>query len=131
MKRAARGLAALVGNVDLVATSPFERARATADLVAKAMAAPPPVSIDALIAGRRPGGLLRWLARQGEKRIVLVGHEPDLGRLAALLVGGEGAPPLAIRKGGACLLRTPCPARPGGAELRWFLPPSVLRSLAG
>jgi len=130
MKLGARGLALIAGPVDLVATSPYERAKGTARLVAKALGHPRVVSIEALSAGRPALDTLRWLAGRREKRVLLVGHEPDLGRLAALLVHGEASPPLAMKKGGACLLHTPRRPSPGSAELRWFLTPALLRRMA-
>lgn len=130
MKRGAKGLATIAGAVGLVATSPLERAKATARLVAKRLDDPRVVSVEVLAPGHPATDVLAWLARRREKTILLVGHEPDLGRLAALLVHGKSSPALAMKKGGACLLRAPRRPSPGSAELRWFLAPSLLRRLA-
>lgn len=129
MKKAARGLAVLAGPIDVVATSPHERAAATASLVARALGNPRVVHIDALAAGRPASDVILWLSRRREKRVLLVGHEPDLGHLASLLLGDGSSWALAMKKGGACLLRVPHPRTEGRAELCWFLPPSVLRRI--
>lgn len=129
MKGAARGLAAIVGSIDLLATSPYERAAATASLLGRALGNPRIVHIDALAAGRPAADLLRWLASRREKRVLLVGHEPDLGHLVALLLGDNSPPPFAMKKGGACLLRARQSPSEGSAELRWFLAPSILRRI--
>ena len=56
--------------------------------------------VDRLAPGAAPGDILaaaRWPARKGV--VVVVGHQPDLGRLVALLVSGaEAAWP--VKKGG-------------------------------
>ncbi|NCV93075.1 MAG: phosphohistidine phosphatase SixA, partial [Synechococcaceae bacterium WB7_3xG_012] len=77
-----------------------------------------------------------WLGplspRPGWKRLALVGHEPDLSTLAALLIGVPMArAPQAIRlkKAGALLLQWPiAPGADllGSARLEMVLPPRVL-----
>ncbi len=59
--------------------------------------------------------------------VALVGHEPDIGQLAARLLGLRH--PLAFKKGGVCRIdmETLPPAGPG--ELRWFVPPRILARL--
>jgi phosphohistidine phosphatase SixA len=61
--------------------------------------------------------------------IALVGHEPNLGLLAAhLLLGGAARPILKLKKGGVACLRIQ--GRPASALVRWVLPPALLRRLA-
>ncbi len=60
-------------------------------------------------------------------RVALVGHEPDLGQLAAILLGA--ARPLPFKKGGMCRIDVEWSSRPTGT-LVWFLPPAALRRLA-
>jgi len=62
------------------------------------------------------------------RRLALVGHEPDLGELAAKLLGARGM--VEFKKGGVCLIDVDG-ATPGGpGTLRWMLPPKALRALA-
>jgi phosphohistidine phosphatase SixA len=62
------------------------------------------------------------------KRIALVGHEPDLGQLAAFLLGGKR--PLPFRKGGICRIDVQGLSSTRAGSLIWFIPPRVLRKLA-
>ncbi|MFO7629117.1 MAG: histidine phosphatase family protein, partial [Prochlorococcaceae cyanobacterium] len=94
--------------LDLVAdrllTSPLRRARQTADLALAAGLAPELEQSAALAPGGDPLPLLElWAAAAvapGERgRLLLVGHEPDLGLLAARLIGAP-AGSIALRKAG-------------------------------
>lgn len=130
MKRGAAGLATLVPSLDLIATSPVARAAQTAALLARPWRGVPIVEVAFLGCGGSREDLVEWLGRRGEGHIAVVGHEPDLGRLVFWLLTGEKSGAVAMRKGGACLLAFDGTPSPGGAALRWFLPPSVLRRLA-
>jgi len=75
---------------DAVVTSPLLRARETAEVLARACGleavpderlAPGATSLDA-----------RHAAEDRGVRVVLVGHQPDLGRIAAAFTGGEEPP---------------------------------------
>jgi hypothetical protein len=72
--------------------------------------------------------VLGRMGRPGGRRIVLVGHEPDLGELAARLIGARGN--IEFKKGAVCLIEVDG-ATPGGpGTLQWMLPPKALRALA-
>ena len=75
---------------DAIVTSPLLRARETAEVLARACGleavpderlAPGATSLDA-----------RHAAKGRGERVVLVGHQPDLGRIAAALSGGDEPP---------------------------------------
>ena len=130
-RRQAAGLVALDARPDLILTSPFTRARQTADFLAAAWPKPPKVvELDALRADARPRDVPRALeAYARHAALALVGHEPHLGELAALLVGFKTAQP--FRKGGVARIDVsilPPPA--GSGQLQWWLTPRVLRALA-
>jgi phosphohistidine phosphatase len=130
MREGARGLQAIGVTFDLVLTSPLVRARQTADiLVDELESAPKPVQTDALAPDRSPADVAKALAPHvGVRRIALVGHEPDLGELAAWLIGAKA--PIEFRKGAVCLIDTPdLPPRRNG-RLIWFATPKMLRALA-
>ncbi|MBI1795893.1 MAG: hypothetical protein HYR74_02465, partial [Candidatus Eisenbacteria bacterium] len=63
--------------------------------------------------------------------IVLVGHEPHLGRLASTLLFGTPGHPLTLKKAGVCTLAFDDRIAPGEARLCGFLAPRVLRRLGG
>jgi phosphohistidine phosphatase len=107
------------------------RARQTADYLAAAFPKQPKVvEIDALRADARPREVPKALeAYAKHASLALVGHEPHLGELAALLVGFRTAQP--FRKGGVARIDVsilPPPA--GSGRLHWWLTPKVLRALA-
>jgi phosphohistidine phosphatase len=118
------GLRALEVRVDVILTSPLTRARQTADLLAAGLEPKPAVRVtDALSPGTTPSALAGALSRAGRARIACVGHEPDLGALAAHLVGASR--PFDFKKGGVCRIELDGPAGPG--RLVWFAPPRLLR----
>lgn len=130
-KRAARGLAQLVPAVDVLLTSPLTRAFQTAEALAKAMVPSPKIQMfDALRPDTRPGAMVTALKAKAPKgTVVLVGHEPMLSELAALLLHLQG--PLEFRKGAAMLIVTTGLGTRGPARLEWFVTPRVLRDAGG
>lgn len=133
--RAVAGLARLGVTLDVVLTSPLVRARQTADLlVAGLRPRPALVEIEDLAPGRPAAGVIAAVetassrGRRGAARLALVGHEPDLGALAARLLGAKGT--FEFRKGGVCRIDLERAMPQGPGTLRWWLPPRVLRGLA-
>lgn len=132
MKRNAAGIAAAVDDLDVIATSPFTRAAQTALILDRRFGGVGIVEVEALGSGGSRDDLLEWLAgRDVDSCVALVGHEPDLGWLVAWALGGDQLPALPLRKGGACLLDFPGYPSAGRGELKWFLPPGLLRKIAG
>ena len=124
-----QGLAGLDLRLDRVYHSPWRRAEQTAALLAPILDGRAEPS--ELLAQPPTPELLALLALHPEGRVGLVGHEPWLGELlAVLLTGGpEAGANLAFRKGGVAWLDGE--PLPGGMTLRALLPPLVLRALAG
>jgi phosphohistidine phosphatase len=122
-----RGLRAAEFEVDVILTSPLVRARQTADLLASGLESKPAVQLaEALSPGVTPKALAIELARARRARIACVGHEPDLGALAAHLVGASRR--FEFKKGGICRIDLDGPAGPG--RLVWFATPGLLRARA-
>lgn len=129
-RRVARGLAGQIAALERIATSPYTRARQTADLLAERFDTPAE-PVEALVPGAAPESFLLWLQEVPEEACVAaVGHEPGLGRLACWFLTGRGCPALPLKKAGACLLRFRGDPGPGRADLRWLLTPKQLRQLA-
>src|SRR6185369_6576407 len=61
-------------------------------------------------------------------RIALVGHEPNIGELAARLIGARM--PLEFKKGGICRIDFEVFPPKGIGQLRWFVTPRMLREIA-
>ena len=132
LKRAVRGMRALGWRFDRVLTSPWLRAARTAELLAP-VAKTAPVATDLLCRSPSPEllALLSQAPVAAEPRFstALVGHEPWLGELVALLATGDTAlgEALQLKKGGVVWLRG-SPAS-GGMTIRAALPPKMLRAL--
>jgi phosphohistidine phosphatase len=127
LRRTLAALSTLGVTFDQVLTSPFVRTRQTAEILAQAGKAPI-VSTSALAPGGTAAHTIEELGRYGtRKRIALIGHEPDIGELAARLLGVRA--PLEFKKGGICRIdvETLPPAR--GGHLRWFATPKLLRAI--
>lgn len=133
-KRAAGMLVALMqadGPVDRLLSSPLLRARETAAILQRA-GLPGLIEESVLAPGRTAARVLAVLRAHEAESIVVVGHEPDLGRLLAVCIAGaEAKLALRFRKGGAACLNFAGAPRVGEATLEWLLAPKVLRALAG
>ena len=130
MRKGANRLRSQLGSIDILACSPLLRARETAEIIARAFGDPLIVERPELDYSQPPEAVIRWLAQGStEAMVVAVGHEPELGLLAGLLVAGVPRPLVVFRKGGVALLECPGRARPGESVLHWALTPSQLRSL--
>ena len=127
---AALGLGSLAGRITHVATSPLARAVETARVLREALELPRPTTLDALAPGGGYRRVLEWLrALESESCVVLVGHEPDLGKLAGVMLFGAPAA-LPLKKSGACAIDFVSEVTPGSGRLQWFLPPRTLRRLS-
>jgi phosphohistidine phosphatase len=128
-RRVGRALARLGFGTARIFTSPLVRARATGQAMADAMDRP---EVLATLPALAPGGsIAEVLRRLGPNPgvVILVGHAPELGRLASRLLVGSRRVHLHLRKGGvACLSGDVLgPGRAG--ELEWLLTARQLASL--
>ncbi len=132
MQEIAAGLTRLGFSVDWIVTSPLVRAVETAEIISDSLGSNVPTDFsEALSPGGSPEALVTFIAKHANRRRVLVvGHEPDLSLLAARLVGAGRHANFAFKKGGCCLIafnEFP-PKSPG--QLVWWLTPRLLRKLA-
>ena len=125
----AKGLDALEVTFDLIITSPLVRTRQTADVISESLQGKPAVvTSDALAPAGTPAAVIQEVARHARlARIALVGHEPNLGELAAQLIGARS--PIEFKKGAVCRIDFDVLPPKGLGQLRWFIPPKVLRKL--
>lgn len=125
------GLLAMDVVIDFVLTSPLIRARETAQILAAGLKPKPAIAeVDALSPGGRHQAIVEAIKTHSKRhrRLALVGHEPDLGELAARLLAARGQ--VEFKKGGVMLIEVDG-ATPGGpGTLRWMLTPKALRALA-
>lgn len=129
LRREARALNALGVTFELIITSPLARARQTADVFAEALSGKPAViNSDALAPAGTPAAVIHEIVKHQKKvRIALVGHEPNIGELAARLIGARS--PIEFKKGAMCRIDFEALPPKAIGQLRWFLPPRVLRKI--
>lgn len=128
MREAAAGLKRLL-EPEVILTSPVLRARQTAEILSDAFKAPIR-ECDGLGTGDHER-VLQALGATKESRVVLVGHEPWMSELLAVLVSG-GADGIAaeFKKGAAAFVSCAGAPRPGSCLLQWLMQPAALRRMA-
>jgi phosphohistidine phosphatase len=108
---------------DVVLSSPLVRARQTAELVSHALDADAPIPDERLRPGAGWSDFAQALAAHPDRRrILFVGHEPDLSSVVALLTGAQS---VRMRPGGIACLEFPGVPEPGAGELAWLLDPDL------
>jgi phosphohistidine phosphatase len=123
-RRAARALGGLTKPPRSLLSSPHERSWRTAEILTEEARWPAPSPFEPLEQDRHAEHALAALAaRNDEGRLALVGHEPMLGLLCGILLGGG---PIELKKGAVARLQVRA-LEPGGAKLRWLLPQKMLR----
>ena len=111
-----------------IVTSPLVRAKQTAEEIVRSWPSPPPALHMCTHLG--PGGKRKKIARMLESlaldTVAVVGHEPDLSRFAAWLIGGKKAK-LGLAKAGIAGLHSDDGFGKGSCTLTWLAPPEHLR----
>lgn len=124
----AKGIKRMGTKLDLLVSSPLVRAKQTAKIFQDVFKMDSEIEIcDALAPGVDANQVFRFLKGKKAESIALFGHEPDMGELAATLLGGDVYIP--FKKAGVCRIDVfdiP-PTSPG--ILKWFLPPKISRLL--
>ena len=107
---------------DVVLSSPLARARQTAELVTEAIGGEV-ILDDRLRPGASWGDLARAMSAHADaRRVLFVGHEPDLSSTVAHLTGAAS---VRMRKGGLACVEFYGIPEPGGGELAWLLDPDL------
>ena len=106
---------------DIIISSPVRRAYETAEIVAEHLEIRL-ARADWLACGMTPERAIESLLSYAKSEsVMLVGHQPDLGRLAAYLLGLPDPEQIRVRK--ASLTKLECVALGrGSASLQWTLP---------
>ena len=108
----------------LVITSPLPRAAETAEIFAEAVGiSDRVVADDRLAPGAGWGDMARAMADHPDaKRIMFVGHEPDLSSVVSQLTGAAS---VRMRKGGLACVEFYGTPEPGTGELAWLIDPDL------
>jgi phosphohistidine phosphatase len=109
---------------DVVASSPLPRALRTAQLLSEGIGlSRPPLADERLRPGAGWGEMARVIgAHPAARRVLFVGHEPDLSQVVALLTGAAS---VRMRKGGLACVEFPGTPEPGSGELAWLIDPDL------
>ncbi len=134
MKRIAKGMAALDVAFDALLTSPFLRAKQTAEILAEVYKAKKKLVLaDELTPEGNPRELIKRINRdyRGAEAVLLVGHEPYLSQLISTLLTARPDLPLEMKKGGLCRLRMNSLRYGACAVLECLLTPQQLIAATG
>lgn len=130
MKSVAKAVAKVGPELDLVLVSPYARARQTALPVLQACHYQGEiVETNALLPEASPEDVLHQVARAKAKSVLLVGHQPHMGRLFGRLLTGR---PLEIpmKKAALAVFESGPDPSVGLAELKLYAPARLLELLA-
>lgn len=129
-ERAAQGLLRLGIAPERIISSPYVRARETAEIVADALGFPREAieESSALEPGEDPRGILVELRADPSSPTLVCGHAPHVDRLVARVVGAAH-PITELKKGGVACLELPGGPSAHGT-LCWLLTSRALRRLA-
>jgi phosphohistidine phosphatase len=133
MHSIARGMKAASLSFDLILSSPYLRAKETAEIVAKLLRPVGGLKLSPVLTpDGSPKDLIDLLKKthSKRKRIVLVGHEPYLTRLISLLLFGDTGISIDVKKGGLCKLSIKTLRYGRCATLNYLLTPRQLRLMA-
>jgi phosphohistidine phosphatase len=107
LRQIAGAMGVLKISFDVILSSPYMRAKQTAEIVAKSLKRLKQLKFsDELTPGGDPKLLIQLLneLRPRPKNILLVGHEPYLSKFIALLTTGNTNMEIDLKKGGLCKL---------------------------
>ena len=130
MKAVARAIARMEPELDAVLVSPLLRARQTAEPVAAACRYRGELRVtEALLPGADPTDLLDELAETAWKSVLVVGHEPNMGRLFGRLVSGRRDVEVPMKKAALAVFEIHPHLGADRAELKAYLSPRLLERL--
>ena len=109
---------------DVVVASPLPRAVRTAELVSEAIGLRADPAVDAALApGSKWPQMARAMARYPDaRRVMFVGHEPDLSSAVSELTGASS---VRLRPGGVACVEFYGVPEPGGGEIAWLIDPDL------
>ena len=126
MKQIAKAMGVLKLDFDLILSSPFVRAKETAEIVAHELQLENKMAFSLnLRSGADNAKLVQELQAAHAKKnsILLAGHEPNLSALISVLVSGDQSMAIDFKKGGFCKLVTDRLEYGRCAYLKWLMTP--------
>lgn len=132
LKGVIKGMKVLGLSFDVIISSPYVRAKRTAEIVAEEFQLMKRLEFsEQLMPDGNPKLLLDYFkARHAKgKQALFVGHEPYLSRLISLLVSGDTSTGIDLKKAGLCKLSIEDLDYGRCARLEWLLTPRQLREI--
>ncbi|MGH7942752.1 MAG: phosphohistidine phosphatase SixA [Limisphaerales bacterium] len=133
LRKSAAGMKKMKLRFDLILSSPYERARKTAEIVAEELKLEKRLKLsDTLKSESDPKTMVAEIARLSPmpENVLVVGHEPYLSHLISLLVSGDGDLAMDFKKGGLCKLEVEKLDGAAKAKLVWLLTPKLMKEMA-
>jgi phosphohistidine phosphatase len=130
-EKVAQRLVELDLKFDLIITSPLTRALQTAEILIKAGLSEKLEESNFLAPdGNISNWIADWLQPRNyspDTKLAVVGHEPDLGNWAEILLWGEAKGSLVLKKAGTIGIKLPEEGYPlGRSQMFWLTPPKFL-----
>jgi phosphohistidine phosphatase len=132
MRGISRGLARLDVMPDIVLSSPYTRARETAEILAAELDIKSSLIkfSDDLVPMAQPSSLLKEIAERFlVDNLAVVGHEPHLSSLISYLLTGKTEMSTDLKKGGVCLISLLIETQSWQASLEWLMTPRQLLAI--
>jgi len=131
VRQVAAGLRRLDVRPTVIYTSSARRAVETAELLLDLSTKPSLMQLrDELLPEAPPAGVVGLLKNlPPESCVICVGHEPQLGMAASVLLSGRASASFPLKKAGACLIELSIPAKSGRGVLHWWMTPGQLRAI--
>jgi phosphohistidine phosphatase len=132
MKKIASALKKLDVKPDLIVSSPYIRAKQTAEVLAKVLKFKSElVFSDALVPMGKPEDIIGEInEKYNVGELVLVGHEPCFSSLVGTLIAGNPDLTMTMKNGGVCCLASDDLHTEHKATLEWLLTPKIMSELA-
>jgi phosphohistidine phosphatase len=128
MRQIAVAMLAMDLKFDLILSSPYIRARQSAEIIAEEIGRDVTLT-DFLKPNANALELIAEINDEKPQRVLLVGHEPDLSHLVSVLISGSGNAQIELKKGSLCKLTSDKLTFGQCATLNWLLAPKQLRSM--
>ncbi len=130
-EKVAQRLVELSLKFDLILTSPYLRAKQTAEILIKAGLGEKLEESNHLAPdGNISNWVADWLQPRNyspDTKLAVVGHEPDLGNWAEILLWGEAKGSLVLKKAGTIGIKLAETGYPlGRSQMFWLTPPKYL-----
>lgn len=126
----AKALCEWVDDVDLIVTSPYKRAKQTADILKTTFKSKKVLESVELVPSAPPSAFAQWLKINAPHahNVIAVGHEPQLGLLATWLLSGQTETFVTLKKSGVVALDVESfvDLGPRGAHLRFMIHPKMV-----